>query len=64
VESVRRRLKAARLDIDDVDLSGNRISIFHIAIASGEPVTLPPPTKAALLVWLEACEPERVELVR
>src|SRR3954449_7714744 len=50
--------EAVRLDIDDVDLAGDRIFILGKARAQQEPVTLPVPTKAALAAWLEARVPE------
>jgi integrase/recombinase XerC len=50
--------EAVRLDIEDVDLSGNRIFILGKARAQQEPVILPVPTKAALAAWLEARGPE------
>src|SRR3954470_106992 len=49
-----RRSEAVRLDIDDVDLPGNRISILSRGRLWKEPVTLPEPTRAALAAWLEA----------
>jgi integrase/recombinase XerC len=50
--------QAVRLDIEDVDLPGNRIFILGKARAQQEPVTLPVPTKAALAAWLDARGPE------
>src|SRR3954471_18615939 len=49
-----RRSEAVRLDIEDVDLPGNRISILSRGRLWKEPVTLPEPTRAALAAWLEA----------
>ena len=49
-----RRSEAVRLDIDDVDLPGNRISLLSRGRSWKEPVTLPEPTRAALAAWLEA----------
>ena len=49
-----RRSEAVRLDIDDVDLPGNRIFILSRGRSRKEPVTLPEPTRAALAAWLEA----------
>jgi integrase/recombinase XerC len=49
-----RRSEAVRLDVEDVDLPGNRISILSRGRSWKEPVTLPEPTRAALLAWLEA----------
>ena len=43
-----------RLDVEDVDLPGNRISILGRGRSWKEPVTLPEPTLAALAAWLEA----------
>src|SRR4051812_41114352 len=53
-----RRSEAVRLDIDDVDLPGNRISILSRGRLWKEPVPLPAPTRAALAAWLESREPE------
>jgi integrase/recombinase XerC len=50
--------EAVRLDIEDVDLPGNRIFILGKARAQQEPVTLPVPTKAALAAWLDVRGPE------
>jgi integrase/recombinase XerC len=54
-----RRSEAVRLDVENVDLPGNRISILSRGHSWKEPVTLPEPTRAALAAWLEArgCEP-------
>jgi integrase/recombinase XerC len=49
-----RRGEAVRLDVEDVDLLGNRISILSRGRSWKEPVSLPEPTKAALAAWLEA----------
>jgi integrase/recombinase XerC len=49
-----RRSEAVRLDIDDVDLPGNRIVIPGRGRAPRELVSLPEPTRAALAAWLEA----------
>jgi integrase/recombinase XerC len=49
-----RRSEAVRLDVGDVDLPGNRISILSRGRSWKEPVTLPEPTQAALAAWLEA----------
>jgi integrase/recombinase XerC len=49
-----RRGEAVRLDVEDVDLSRNRISILSRGRSWKEPVSLPEPTKAALAAWLEA----------
>ena len=49
-----RRSEAVRLDIEDVDLPGNRIFILGRGRSRKEPVTLPEPTRAALAAWLEA----------
>jgi integrase/recombinase XerC len=46
-----RRGEAVRLD---VDLAGNRLMVLGKARSQKEPVTLPAPTKAALMAWLEA----------
>jgi integrase/recombinase XerC len=53
-----RRSEAVRLDIEDVDLSGNRISILSRGRLLKEQVTLPEPTQTALAAWLEARGPE------
>jgi hypothetical protein len=53
VKPVHRRHEAVRLRLGDVGLPKNRRSVFDIASAQGKPVNLPPPTKAALLAWLE-----------
>jgi integrase/recombinase XerC len=49
-----RRSEAVRLDIEDADLPGNRISVLSRGRSWKEPVTLPEPTRAALAAWLEA----------
>src|SRR5207253_9618131 len=50
-----RRSEAVRLDVEDVDLPGNRILILGRGRSQKkEPVTLPEPTRAALAAWLEA----------
>jgi integrase/recombinase XerC len=49
-----RRGEAVRLDVEDVDLPGNRISLLVRGRSGKEPMTLPAPTKAALAAWLEA----------
>jgi integrase/recombinase XerC len=49
-----RRSEAVRLDVDDVNLPGNRISIPGKGRAPRELVSLPEPTRAALAAWLEA----------
>ncbi|MFL5334403.1 MAG: tyrosine-type recombinase/integrase, partial [Geminicoccaceae bacterium] len=50
-----RRGEAVRLDVEDVDLPGNRILILGRGRSQKkEPVTLPEPTRAALAAWLEA----------
>ena len=49
-----RRSEAVRLDIEDVDLPGKRISLLSRGRSWKEPVTLPEPTRAALAAWLEA----------
>ena len=48
-----RRGEAVRLDVADVDLAGNRLSILGKARSQKEYVTVPEPTKAALAAWLE-----------
>ena len=49
-----RRSEAVRLDIEDADLPGNRISILSRGRLLKEPVSLPEPTQTALAAWLEA----------
>ena len=49
-----RRSEAVRLDIEDVDLPGNRIFLLGRGRSRKEPVSLPEPTRAALAAWLEA----------
>ena len=49
-----RRSEAVRLDIEDVDLPGKRISLLSRGRSWKEPVALPEPTRAALAAWLEA----------
>jgi integrase/recombinase XerC len=49
-----RRGEAVRLDVEDVDLPGNRISVLSRGRSWKEPVALPEPTRAALAAWLEA----------
>ena len=49
-----RRSEAVRLDIEDVDLPGNRILILGRGRSPKEPVSLPEPTRVALAAWLEA----------
>jgi integrase/recombinase XerC len=50
-----RRSEAVRLDVEDVDLPGNRILILGRGRSQKkEPVSLPEPTRAALVAWLEA----------
>jgi integrase/recombinase XerC len=49
-----RRSEAVRLDVDDVDLPGNRIVIAGKGRTPREWVSLPEPTRAALATWLEA----------
>ena len=56
VESVHRRLETMRLDVDDVHLRGPHLKLRRRA--PRKLVILPPPTKAALLAWLDAREPE------
>src|SRR3954454_13261302 len=53
-----RRGEAVRLDVEDVDLPGNRILISAKGRAPRELVSLPEPTRAALAAWLEARGPE------
>ena len=53
-----RRSEAVRLDVEDVDLPGKRISLLSRGRSWKEPVTLPEPTRAALAAWLEACGSE------
>ena len=53
-----RRGEAVRLDVEDVDLPGNRIFLLSRGRSWKEPVTLPEPTRAALAAWLEACGSE------
>jgi integrase/recombinase XerC len=53
-----RRNEAVRLDVEDVDLPGNRILISAKGRAPRELVSLPEPTRAALAAWLEARGPE------
>jgi integrase/recombinase XerC len=53
-----RRSEAVRLDIDDVDLPGNRILILGRGRSQKELVNLPEPTWVALAAWLEARGPE------
>jgi integrase/recombinase XerC len=51
--------EAVRLDVEDVDLPGNRILILgRERSPKKEPVALPEPTRAALAVWLGARGPE------
>ncbi len=47
-----RRGEAVRLDVEDLDLAGDRLFILGKARSQKEPVTLPAPTKAALEAWL------------
>ena len=47
-----RRGEAVRLDLEDLDLAGDRLFILGKARSQKEPVTLPAPTKAALEAWL------------
>jgi integrase/recombinase XerC len=49
-----RRSEAVRLDVEDVDLPGNRISVLSRGRSLKQSVTLPEPTRAALAAWLEA----------
>jgi integrase/recombinase XerC len=49
-----RRSEAVRLDIEDVDLPGKRISLLSRGRSWKEPVALPEATQAALAAWLEA----------
>src|SRR4051795_11569698 len=49
-----RRSEAVRLDIEDVDLLGKRISLLSRGRSWKDPVALPEPTQAALAAWLEA----------
>jgi integrase/recombinase XerC len=49
-----RRGEAVRLDVEDVDLPGNRISVLSRGRVLKEPVSLPEPTQTALAAWLEA----------
>jgi len=49
-----RRGEAVRLDVEDVDLPGKRISLLSRGRSWKEPVALPEPTQAALAAWLEA----------
>jgi integrase/recombinase XerC len=53
-----RRSEAVRLDVEDVDLPGNRILILGRGRSPKEEVSLPEPTRAALAAWLEARGPE------
>src|SRR4051794_12832088 len=53
------RSEAVRLDVEDVDLPGNRISILGRGRSQKkELVSLPEPTRVALAAWLEARGPE------
>jgi integrase/recombinase XerC len=49
-----RRSEAVRLDVEDVDLSENRILVLGRGRSQKEPVRLPEPTRVALAAWLEA----------
>jgi integrase/recombinase XerC len=49
-----RRGEAIRLDVSDLDFSGDRLMVLGKARSQKEPVTLPAPTKAALEAWLQA----------
>src|SRR3954447_9794082 len=49
-----RRSEVVRLDVDDVDLPGNQISVLSRGRSLKQSVTLPAPTRAALAAWLEA----------
>src|SRR4051794_40225699 len=49
-----RRSEAVRLDVEDVDLPGNRISVLSRGRSLKQSVSLPEPTRAALAAWLEA----------
>jgi integrase/recombinase XerC len=49
-----RRSEAVRLDVEDIDLPGNRILILGRGRSQKEPVSLPEPTRVALATWLEA----------
>jgi integrase/recombinase XerC len=49
-----RRSEAVRLDTEDVDLPGNRISVLSRGRSLKQSVTLPEPIRAALAAWLEA----------
>src|SRR3954462_6678971 len=49
--------EAVRLDVEDVDLPGDRISLLSRGRPLKQPVTLPEPTRAALAAWLEARGP-------
>jgi integrase/recombinase XerC len=53
-----RRSEVVRLDVEDVDLPGNRIFIPGKGCAPRELVSLPEPTRAALAAWLEVQGPE------
>src|SRR4051812_9466061 len=53
-----RRSEAVRLDVEDVDLPGNQISVQSKGRSWKEPVALPEPTRAALATWLEARDSE------
>lgn len=48
-----RRGEVVGLDLADVDLAGDRVFILGKARSQKEPITLPAPTKAALVAWLE-----------
>jgi integrase/recombinase XerC len=52
-----RRGEVVGLDVADVDLAGSRVFILGKARSQKEPVTLPEPTKAALVAWLDARGP-------
>jgi len=49
-----RRGEAVRLDVEDLDLAGNRAFILGKARSQKEPMTVPAPKQAALVAWLEA----------
>jgi integrase/recombinase XerC len=53
-----RRSEAVRIDVEDVDLPGNRISLLSRGRSLKQSMALPEPTRAALAAWLEARGPE------
>jgi integrase/recombinase XerC len=48
-----RRGEVVRLDVADLDLAGSRVFILGKGRLQKEPLTLPEPTKAALVAWLD-----------